>query len=259
MGKKFKYKNALDFSKKTILITGGGSGIGKELANAFAECGGEVVIADIFTEKAHATANGVNKNGGISFPLHVDVTNIESIKKMVRETMVHCGKIDILLNNAGVNVRKKAEEFTEDDWEKIINVNSKGAFFVAQEVGKQMIKQNCGRIINIASDDAEIGHSTLAIYSASKAGVVAFTKVLAKEWAKYNISVNGVGPGYLLTELTKHLLKNKQKYNDILSEIPLRRLGTTQDVAKVALFLASDFASYITGQIIYVEGGRLIG
>jgi NAD(P)-dependent dehydrogenase (short-subunit alcohol dehydrogenase family) len=229
------------------------------LANAFAECGGEVVIGDIFKEKAQAVANEVNENGGISFPIQVDVTEIESIKNMVKKTMEHCGKIDILLNSAGVNVRKPAENFTENDWDKIINVNLKGAFFVSQEVGKQMIKQNNGKIINISSDDAEIGHSTLSIYSASKAGIVAFTKVLAKEWAKYNINVNSIGPGYILTELTKDLLKNKQKYDNILSEIPAGRLGTTQDVAKAALFLASEFASYITGQTIFVEGGRLIG
>ena len=253
------YKKAFDFSRKTILITGGGGGIGKELANAFAECGGEVVIADIFKEKAQAVANEVNENGGISFPIQVDVTEIESIKNMVKKTMEYCGKIDILLNSAGVNVRKPAENFTENDWDKIINVNLKGAFFVSQEVGKQMIKQNHGKITNISSDDAEIGHSTNSIYSASKAGIVAFTKVLAKEWAKYNINVNSIGPGYILTELTKDLLKNKQKFNDILSEIPAGRLCTTQDVAKAALFLASEFASYITGQTIFVEGGRLIG
>lgn len=259
MDKKFKYKNAFDFNGKTILITGGGSGIGKECANAFAECGGEVVIADIFGEKAQTVADEVKKNGGISFSIQVDVTEIESIKNMVKKAMEHCDKIDIFLNTAGVNVRKPAEDFTENDWDKIISVNLKGAFFVSQEVGKQMIKQNHGKIINISSDDAEIGHSTLCIYSASKAGVVAFTKVLAKEWAKYNINANSIGPGYILTELTKDLLKNKQKYDSILSEIPAGRLGTTQDVAKAALFLASEFADYITGQTIFVEGGRLIG
>jgi len=218
-----------------------------------------MVIADIFGEKAQTVANEVNKNGGISFSIQVDVTEIESIKNMVKKAMEYCDKIDILLNTAGVNVRKPAEDFTENDWDKIISVNLKGAFFLSQEVGKQMIKQNHGKIINISSDDAEIGHSALSIYSASKSGVVAFTKVLAKEWAKYNINVNSIGPGYILTELTKDLLKNKQKYDSILSEIPARRLGTTQDVAKTALFLASEFAGYITGQTIFVEGGRLIG
>jgi len=217
-----------------------------------------VVIADIFEEKAQTVTNGLNKNGGISFSIQVDITEIESIKNMIKKTIEYCGKIDILLNTAGVNVRKPAKEFTENDWDKIINVNLKGAFFVSQEIGKQMIQQNNGKIINISSDDAEIGHSTLSIYSASKAGVVAFTKVLAKEWAKYNINVNSIGPGYILTELTKDLLKNKQKYNSILSEIPAGRLGTTQDVAKTALFLASEFACYITGQTIFVEEGRLI-
>jgi len=258
MDKKFKYKNAFDFSGKTILITGGGSGIGKECANAFAECGGEVVIADIFEEKAQTVADEVDKNGGTSFSIQVDITEIESIKNLVKKTMEYCSKIDILLNTAGVNVRKPAEKFTENDWDKIISVNLKGAFFLSQEVGKQMIKQNHGNIINISSDDAEIGHSTLSIYSACKAGIVAFTKVLAKEWAKYNINVNSIGPGYILTELTQGLLKNKQKYNSILSEIPSGRLGTTQDIAKTVLFLASEFSSYITGQTIFIEGGRLI-
>jgi len=257
MNKEFKYKNTFNFRGKTILITGGGSGIGRELANAFAECRGQIVIVDIFLDKAQATANEVNMTGGASFSIQADVSKIEDIKNMVKKTIEYYGKIDILLNNAGVTIRKPAEEFTENDWDKIMNVNLRGSFFVAQEVGKQMIKQNNGKIINIASDDAIRGHSTLAIYSASKAGVVAFTKVLAKEWAKYNINVNAIGPGYLLTELTKDLLVNKQKCKDILSEIPAGRLGTTKDVAGIALFLASDIASYITGQTIYVEGGRL--
>jgi len=121
-----------------------------------------------------------------------------------------------------------------------------------------MMESGGGKIINTASDDAEIGHSTLSIYSASKAGLVSLTKVLAKEWAKYKINVNAIGPGYLLTELTKSLLSNKEKYDFILNEIPMGRLGTPEDIAGVALFLASRLSDYITGQTIYVEGGRLI-
>lgn len=252
------YKDALDFENKIVLITGGASGIGKEFAYAFTECGAKAIIADIDHKGAERTVNELQKKGRIAYPIKVDISNITDVKEMVNISINKFKKIDILLNNAGTNIRKLAIDYSEEDWEKIIKVNLKGAFFVAQEVGKKMIKQGGGKIINTASDDAEIGHSTLSIYSASKAGLVALTKVLAKEWAKYKINVNAVGPGYLLTELTKPLLENKEKYNLILNEIPMGRLGTTQDIAGVALFLASHLSDYITGQTIYVEGGRLI-
>jgi NAD(P)-dependent dehydrogenase (short-subunit alcohol dehydrogenase family) len=254
----FRYRNALNFKGKVVLVTGGASGIGKEFAYAFSECGADVVIADINIEKAKIVANNLMNKDRIIHPIKVDISNIIDIRSMVQDSVQKFGKIDILLNNAGVNIRKLAVDYNEEEWDKIISINLKGAFFVAQEVGKQMMKQGCGKIINTASDDAEIGHSTLSIYSASKAGLVSLTKVLAKEWAKYKISVNAIGPGYLLTELTKPLLDNKEKYDFILSEIPMGRLGTPEDIAGVALFLASKLSDYITGQTIYVEGGRLI-
>lgn len=254
-----KYKNAFDFNGKVVLITGGASGIGQEYSYAFSECGAKVIIADIDIEKAKLVASNLVKiNKKNVYPIKVDVSNVSDIKKMVGDIIINFGHIDILLNNAGINIRKLAIEYNEDEWDKIININLKGAFFVAQEVGKLMIRQNEGKIINTASDDAEIGHTTLSIYSASKAGIVALTKVLAKEWAGYHINVNAIGPGYLLTELTKSLLENKEKHNFILSEIPMGRLGTTEDIAGVALFLASHLSDYITGQTIFVEGGRLI-
>ena len=253
-----KYKNSFDFRGKTALITGGASGIGKELSRAFSECGAKVIIADIDIEKAELVAHELIKKSKIARPIKVNISNNKEIKRMVCDIVKEFGQIDILLNNAGVNIRKLAIEYTEDEWDKIIDINLKGAFFVAQEVAKIMMGSGGGKIINTASDDAEIGHSTLSIYSASKAGLVSLTKVLAKEWAKYQINVNAIGPGYLLTELTKPLLSNKKKYDFILSEIPMGRLGTPEDIAGVALFLASQLSNYITGQTIYVEGGRLI-
>ena len=253
-----EYKNAFNFKNKTILITGGGGDVGREFARAFTKCGGETVIADIFLEKAQKVSNEMINCGGISFPVQVDVSNIESIRVVIKKVVEKFGKIDVLLNHAGVNIRKAAIEFTEDDWAKVINVNLKGAFFVAQEVGKQMIRQKKGKIINTASVSAVRGHPNLAIYAASKGGILQFTKVLANEWAKFNINVNAIGPGYLLTEQTRPLLDDKEKYHSTLNKIPMGRLGVPADIAGAALFLASELSNYITGQVIYVEGGRLI-
>lgn len=253
-----KYKNAFNFKEKVILITGGGGDIGKEFARAFTECEGKTIVADISLEKAQEVSSEMNSYGGASLPVQVDVSNIKSIKFMVKKIIEKFGKIDILLNHAGINIRKPAVEFVDVDWEKVINVNLKGEFFVAQEVGKYMIKEKRGKIINTASVSAVRGHPNLAIYAASKGGIVQFTKVLANEWAKFNINVNAIGPGYLLTKQTRPLLDDKEKYNSILNKIPMRRLGTPADIAGAALFLASDLSDYITGQTIFIEGGRLI-
>ena len=256
--KKKNYKEVFNFEGKVILITGGGGTIGKEFARAFSECGGKIAIADISPKKAKKISNEIVDCGGISIPIQVDVSKIDSIGEMVEKVIKKFGKIDILLNHAGINIRKAAKEVTEDDWTKIIDVNLKGNFFIAQKVGRQMIKQKKGKIINTASVSAVRGHPNLAIYAASKGGIVQFTKVLANEWAKFNINVNAIGAGYTLTDQTKYLLSDKKKYNTILSKIPMKRLGCPRDIANVALFLASDFSSYITGQTIFVEGGRLI-
>lgn len=253
------YKEAFNFGGKVALITGGASGIGKEFAKAFSECGAKIIIADINLQKAQEVANKLIGQGREAYSIKVDVSQISEIKKMVSDSIKKFGGIDILLNNAGINIRKLALEYNENEWDRIISTNLKGAFFVAQEVANKMIEQSKkGKIINTASDDAEIGHTTLSIYSASKAGLVALTKVLAKEWAEYHINVNSIGPGYLLTELTKKLLNDEKKYNFILNEIPLGRLGTPEDIAGAALFLASNLSNYITGQTIFVEGGRLV-
>jgi len=152
------YKDAFNFKEKVVLITGGGGDIGKEFARAFTECEGKTVIADISLEKAQEVSDEMINYGGISFPIQVDVTNIGSIEVMVKKVLKKFGKIDILLNHAGINIRKPAIEFTEDDWVKVISVNMKGEFFVAQEVGKYMIKQKKGKIINTASVSAVRGH-----------------------------------------------------------------------------------------------------
>lgn len=253
-----EYKNAFNFKNKTILITGGGGGIGREFARAFTECGGITLIADLFLKKAKKVSDEMIHLGGISFPIQADISNIESIQVMIKKVLEKFGKIDVLLNHAGVDIRKAAIEFTEEDWDKIMNVNLKGAFFMAQEVGKQMIRQKKGKIINTASVSSVRGHPNLAIYSASKGGIIQLTKVLANEWAQYHINVNALGPGYVLTSQTRSLLDDKERYYSVLSKIPLGRLGVPADMAGTALFLASELSNYITGQVIYIEGGRLI-
>jgi 2-deoxy-D-gluconate 3-dehydrogenase len=247
-----------NFHGKNILITGGANGLGEGFARAFARARGYVIIADVDFDAALKTATDIQSTGGRAYPVQVDVSKKESIIRMLGEIISKFKKIDILMNNAGINIRKPAINFSEEDWDKIISVNLKGAFFVAQEVGKKMLDQRNGKIINTSSDGAFLVTPNLLIYQASKAGVSHFTKVLAKEWAPYQINVNAIAPGYVITEMTKEFLKNKKIHNELLKKIPLGRFATIEDISGVALFLASNLADYITGQTILVEGGRVL-
>ncbi|MDI3533775.1 MAG: 2-dehydro-3-deoxy-D-gluconate 5-dehydrogenase [Thermosediminibacterales bacterium] len=251
------YTNLFNFTNKTVLITGGGGSIGSEIAKAFVECGANVAVSDIDIKKAEHVSKTLS-DMGIIVPFEVDVTKVASIEKLVDDVVSRFKRIDILVNHAGLNIRKPAVEFTEKDWDTVINTNLKGIFFMAQKVGKVMIKQKKGKIINTASVSAVRGHPNLAIYAASKGGVQQLTKVLANEWAKFNINVNAIGPGYTMTGQTMKFLSNQKTFKSILDKIPMGRLGTPEDMAKAVLFLASEASDYITGHTLFVEGGRLI-
>ena len=174
---------------------------------------------------------------------------------MVDRTIDMFGKIDILINNAGITIRKEAIKYSERDWDKVVDINLKGVFLCCREVGKIMIKQGKGKIINIASLMSFIGGITIPAYAASKGGVGQLTKALSNEWAKYNVNVNAIAPGYFDTPLTKSLIENSVRYNEIKSRIPMERWGKPEDLKGAAVFLASDASDYITGHILVVDGG----
>ena len=252
------FRDALNFNGKVALVTGAGGSIGREIAKGFASCGASVVVADIIEERAEETVSLLEQVEGKHLAIQVDVADITSINNMVEKVCNIYGGIDFLSNHAGLNIRKPAVEFTEEDWYKVCDVNLKGSFFVAQIVGKKMIEKGYGKIVTTASVSAKRGHKNLAIYAATKGGVAQYTKVFAHEWAKYGVNVNAIGPGYVRTNQTASLLADKERYDKMIELIPAGRFGEMFDMVGTILFLCSDISSYITGQTIYVDGGRTL-
>lgn len=251
------YKNIFDFTNKTVVIVGGTGSLGIEMVKSFSECGANVAIVGRNIKKANEIKEELSTNGNLK-AIACDITSIDSINNMVKEVLDWTGKIDILINHAGLNIRKNSLEFTEEDWDQIIDTNLKGIFFTAQAVGRVMVEQNYGKIINTASVSSVRGHPNLAIYASSKGGLIQMTKVLANEWALNNINVNAIGPGYVVTQQTEEYISDPDVFKSLTDRIPMKRLGTTMDVACGAMFLASKGADYITGHTLYIEGGRLI-
>ena len=240
------------------LVTGAGSGLGRAMAIGLARNGADVAITELPGREADAagTVAEVQAAGRRAFAVPLDVTNLPQINAAVDAVLAQFGRIDILVNNAGVNIPKPAVDVTEQDWDRVLDVNLKGVFFVAQAVGKRtMIPQKRGKIVNIASQNGVVGYYNRAAYCAAKAGVVNLTRVLAIEWAEHGIQVNGVGPTFVLTPLTRPTLEDPVKGADILRRIPAGRLGKPEDIIGAVVFLASPAADLVTGQTLMVDGG----
>lgn len=252
------FKNPFDFKNKVVIITGAGGTIGRDAAKGFAQCGANVVLADLHPDTLLPVHEKIKDYGGEHLSLELDVTSLPSVKAMVGQVVEKYGKIDFLLNHAGINNRKDIVEYTEDEWDLMCDINLKGVFFVGQQVGIQMINQGHGKIVNTASVSAIRAKKKLSIYAATKGGVIQLTKAMAHEWAGLGLNVNAIGPGYVRSNQTESLFKDKAKYDELIGKIPQGRFGETEDMVATMLFLCSDLSSYVNGQTIYVEGGRLV-
>jgi len=235
---------------KSVIITGSAQGIGKEIAKKFIEAGAKVVISDINKELAEKTAREL---GPQAISIACDVTKKEDVKKLIAETKEKFGSVDVVVNNAGIAKDGLFVRMKEEDWDSVLNINLKGTFLVSQMAATKMMRQNSGKIINIASVSGMFGNVGQANYAASKAAVIALTKVMARELANYNINVNALAPGFIETAMTDKLPDEVKE--QVKKLVPFGKMGTVEDVANAALFLASDEAKYITGQTIPVCGG----
>ncbi|HZY41433.1 MAG TPA: SDR family NAD(P)-dependent oxidoreductase [Anaerolineae bacterium] len=249
----------MNFQDQVVLVTGAGRGIGKAIALAFAREGAKVAVNDINPGSCEATANEIITLGGEAAACHADVANKLAVQAMLIDLEDRWGRVDVLINNAGVEPHKPIVQLDEWDWNRTIDVNLKGAFICSQSVGRMMIKQGGGAIVNIASIAGRAaGLRDRSAYVASKMGLIGFTKECAREFAAHHIRVNVVCPGVIITEMTAHLRENAAQLQKWLEDIPLGRLGEPDDVTGLVLFLCSDAARYITGQAINVDGGKVM-
>jgi len=253
--------------RRVAIVTGAARGMGKAIAKRLGTEKTHVVMADIASHLAESWSEILSLDRfNKGFPCKVDVADRNQVERMVDKVIQKLGRVDILVNCAGLLVEKSVMKTSEEDWDKLMRVNAKGIFLCCQMVGKVMIQQGTGKIVNIASQQAKKGEVQYAAYAASKAAVLRFTQVLALELAPYNINVNTICPGSIGTDMTKVSIKrqssrlginSKQYLTDYLLSIPLGRLGKAEEVAALVSFLASDEADYITGQSINITGGRI--
>jgi NAD(P)-dependent dehydrogenase (short-subunit alcohol dehydrogenase family) len=242
---------------KVAIVTGAGRGIGKEICLTFSREGATVIAVDIDPKGKEEVIGKINSWGRRGLFIKADVGNSSEVIEMARHVMEDFGRIDILVNNAGIVFSSPLLELSEEIWDRVFATNLKGQFLCCREVGKFMIRQEQGNIINVASMAGHSPYSSGGAYSASKAGVIMFTKQLAIEWAKYGIRVNAISPGLIRTPMNERVYEDKVLCEKRIKLVPLRRIGTPEDISRVALFLATEDSSYMTGQVLIVDGGYL--
>lgn len=245
-----------DLMGKIAIVTGSARGIGRAIALALARRGADVVITDIDEEESRATSKEIIAAGRRSMAIRCDVSRRAEVAALVEQTAKELGRLDIFVNNAGITRDTLLMRMTEDQWDLVLDINLKGTFFGCQAASKVMMKARAGKIVNIASITGLIGNAGQANYSASKAGVIALTRTVAKELASRNIQVNAIAPGFIETEMTRELPEKAREA--FLQNIPLKRPGTPEDVAHLVCFLCSPESDYITGQCITIDGGLTI-
>lgn len=251
--------NQFDLTGKTAIITGASRGLGQYFGRALAGSGADLVITSRDKSSLSDFKAEIENMGRKALPLELDVREEPSIRNMVEAAHEHYGKIDILINNAGLNIRKPAIDVTWDDWNIILDTNLRGAFFVAQAVAKKMIPREYGRIVNIGSVTSVFGYAGITPYCASRGGIKQMTMSLADDWGKHGITVNCLAPGWFKTEQNKVLYENKAWVAYLEDRIPLNRPGQPHDLDGAVVFLASDASEYVTGQTLLVDGGISTG
>jgi len=243
----------MSLNGKVALVTGAAQGIGRDIALTLSSDGADVAICDVNLEAAQKTATDMESKGKKSLALKANVASSADVTAMLEQVVEKLGRVDILVNNAGITRDGLILRMKDEDWDLVLSINLKGAFLCAKAALKHMTKQRSGTIINIASIVGAMGNAGQANYVASKAGLIGLTKTIAREYANRNITANAVAPGFIETAMTQALSENVRQ--ELAKQIPMGKLGTPQDVANAVRFLASPEASYITGQVIHVNGG----
>lgn len=249
-----------DLTGKVALVTGAGSGMGKSHSFVLAAQGAKVAVTGKSLEDCQPVADEIKSKGGKAVAFKMDVTNASEINNVFDEVVKQFGRLDILINNAGIYQNKPALEITEEDWDETLGINLKGQFLCAQRAAKEMAKNKWGRIINItsiASGGVGIGIAGGAHYTASKGGIIGMIEALAGEWAPLGINVNAIGPGAIDTPMLSIAQTSEEEMKNMLADIPLKRIGKPEEVSAVVVFLASEEASYVTGATFYIDGGWL--
>lgn len=246
----------MELKGKNALVTGGTKGIGYGIASALAAAGANVAVASRTPADCERTAHELQRSYGVKAEgFAADLSAIDAIERLAQHSRQALGPIDILVNNAGSGITKPAEALTEADWDRVITLDLKAVFFCAQAFGRHMIAEGRGKIINIASVLGIVANKQVLPYAVAKAGVLQMTRALALEWARYNIQVNAICPGYVMTEMNRAELTNTEVAPRILRKIPMRRFGEVDEISKAAVFLAGDASNYMTGQQIVIDGG----
>ena len=248
-----------DLSGRVALVTGASRGLGQYMARALARAGADIAITSRDQGRLEETEKDILNIGGRVLPVELDVLDLSSIQLAVQNVEAHFGRLDVLVNNAGCNVRRRALQVTAEDWDKVVNTNLRGAFFVAQAAARIMKTQHWGRVINIGSVTCVAGYAGMGPYCASRGGIKQLTMSLAHDWAEYGITVNCLAPGWFKTEQSRMLYEDETWLSMLKERIPMARPGRPDDLDGMVVFLASESSRYITGQTYLVDGGVSIG